>query len=270
MDINTKEALEHYYKLKSDYQDKIAEKRKKIRNDKTLSKREKHKEMLKFVPRCINCGKKGGTSFSVNGTTLRSVCGNTEEPCQLNIEINRGLFTNISETYNLFMDDKEDIKEDIIRARLDLLFNYVSEEETIIRFEELTEQHKTIEQGIMDIEEMYQNIILSKRNKVEINEAKENLNNFKEELSDLAKQYSESGDEMLINNMVENYIGKIRPEAEKLREYQYSQSSIECSNGDEYMGGCDDDLRLLIQKPYMESEAESSPSEEPVVIANTK
>ena len=59
MDSDTKNALENYYKLKGEYESKIQEQRKKIRNDRTLSKQEKRRKMLELIPKCINCAKRG-------------------------------------------------------------------------------------------------------------------------------------------------------------------------------------------------------------------
>ena len=86
----------------------------------------------------------------------------------------------------------------------------------------------------------------------------------------LHKQYADSGNEALIQEMIELYIGQIRPEAEKLRGFQYAASMIECSDGTEYMGGCDDDIRVLIQEPYTREQSEISITEQPAVISNTK
>ena len=41
MDSDTKKAIEEYYKLKNEYETKIDKQRKKIRNDKTITKEEK-------------------------------------------------------------------------------------------------------------------------------------------------------------------------------------------------------------------------------------
>uniref|UniRef100_A0A6C0CQI6 Uncharacterized protein n=1 Tax=viral metagenome TaxID=1070528 RepID=A0A6C0CQI6_9ZZZZ len=270
MDSDTKKAIEDYYKLKNEYETKIDKQRKKIRNDKTLSKQQKRRKMLSLVPKCINCGKSGGTKFSINKTTLRAVCGNTSEPCPLNIEVNRGLFEEISETYNFLTKESESIKEDIIKTKLDLLFNYVNEDDTIAKFEELRGEHKSIEEAIMELQDKYENIILGKRNAEEIVVARQNLYDLKRQLNDLAKQYEDTGDEALIQDMVEMYIRDIRPEAEKLRDFKYAVSKIECSDGGEYMGGCDDDIRVLVQEPYTREQSEISITEEPVVIANIK
>ena len=270
MDSDTKKAIEDYYKLKNEYDTKIDKQRKKIRNDKTLNKQERRRKMLEIVPKCINCGKPGGTNFSVNNTTLRCVCGNTTNPCGLNIEVNRGKFEDISTTYNFLTSESESIKQNIIRTKLDLLFNYSSEEETISKFDELREEYKSIETAIMEMQEQFEQVILGKKNNEEIIEAKQNLYNYKQQLSDLAKQYADSGNEALIQEMIELYIGQIRPEAEKLRGFQYAASMIECSDGTEYMGGCDDDIRVLIQEPYTREQSEISITEQPAVISNTK
>ena len=130
MDSDTKKAIEDYYKLKNEYDTKINKQRKRIRNDKTLTKQERRRKMLAIIPKCINCGNPGGTIFTTNKSILRAVCGNATQPCALNIEINRGSFEDISTTYNFLTSESESVKEDIILTKLDLLFDYVSEEET--------------------------------------------------------------------------------------------------------------------------------------------
>ena len=52
MDSDTKTAIDEYYKLKNEYETKIDKLRKKIRNDKSLSKEEKRRKMLEIVPKC--------------------------------------------------------------------------------------------------------------------------------------------------------------------------------------------------------------------------
>ena len=140
----------------------------------------------------------------------------------------------------------------------------------LTKFDELREEYKSIETAIMELQDQYENVILGKKNTEQIIEAKQNLYNFKNQLSDLAKQYADSGNENLIQDMIDLYIGEIRPEAEKLRDFQYASSTIECSDGSEYMGGCDDDIRVLIQEPYTFEQSEISITEQPAVISNTK
>lgn len=270
MDSDTKKAIEEYYKLKNEYETKIDKQRKKIRNDKTITKEEKRRRMLAIVPKCINCNKPGGTKFTSNKTMLRCVCGNTQDPCNLNIEVNRGMFEDISETYNYLTKESEDIKEDIIKTKLDLLFNYTSEEETVSKFDELRGEYKSIEEAIMELQEKFDNIILGKRNSEGIIEARQNMYRYKRSLGDLAKQYADTGEEALIQDMIDLYIRDIRPEAEKLRDFKYASSKIECSDGGDYMGNCDDDVRVLVQEPYTREESQISITEEPVVIANMK
>lgn len=270
MDSDTKEAIQEYYKLKNEYETKIGKKRDNIRNDKTLSKQGKRKKMLEINPVCVNCGKTGGTKFTNINTTLRAVCGNTAEPCSLNIEINRGDFQNITTIYNFLHTEAESIKEDIIKTKLDLLFNYKNEEETVSSFTEHREEYAAIDEAIMLLQERFDNLVLGKRNKEEIIETVQNIYGYKNQLKELAKQYADSGDEQLITEMVEKYIGDIRPEVEKLRGLKYPSSAIECDDGEEYMGACDNDIRRLIQSPYNNEEIEVSISEEPTIITNSK
>lgn len=270
MDSDTKAAIQEYYKLKNEYETKIDKKRQKIRNDKTLSKQEKRRKMLEINPNCVNCGKAGGTKFTNVKTILRAVCGNTSDPCNLNIEINRGDFEKITTIYSFLKEEEEQHKEDIIRTKLDLLFNYKTEEETVALFNELRTGYSTVDETIMLLQEDFDNVVLGKRNKEEIIEATQNIYDYKKQLKELAKQYADSGEEQLITEMVEKYIGDIRPEVEKLRDLKYPSSMIECDDGEEYMGACDDDIRRLVQAPYNMEEIEVSITEAPTVIANSK
>ena len=82
-----------------------------------------------------------------------------------------------------------------------------------------------------------------KRNTEAIIEARQNLYEYKRELTDLAKQYAETETANLIQDMIDKYTSDIEPETEKLRNFKYALSTIECSDGGEYMGGCDDDTK---------------------------
>ena len=83
------EALNRYYKLKGEY-DKI--RRKAVRNiadNQLLSSTEKHEKYIAEKKKCIVCGKSGGTIFRQEGTILTAKCGNEENPCRLNIQLQR-------------------------------------------------------------------------------------------------------------------------------------------------------------------------------------
>ena len=131
------EAFDKYYKLKSDYE---ASKKQGI--DKIMLMRKPLKERLKLarqhVPKCVNCKRKGGTIFQRRrDAVLIALCGVSTIPCGLNIEIQLGDNADQADTIKYFEENAQKIKDDIIKLKLDTLFGYVNEEESVEMFTKL-------------------------------------------------------------------------------------------------------------------------------------
>ena len=132
------EAFDKYYKLKSDYE---ASRKQGI--SKIMLMRKPIKERLKlarqFVPKCINCKRKGGTVFERRrDAVLIALCGVSTIPCDLNIEIRLGDNADQADTIKYFEETAQKIKDDIMKLKLDTLFNYVSEDYSVEMFTKLS------------------------------------------------------------------------------------------------------------------------------------
>ena len=113
-------SMNEYYRLKSRYDDENAKNKKKILNNKQLSVKEKKAEFKQLKPKCVNCGKPGGTTFaSVIGKVekssetfreLRAFC-KAVEPCGLNINIAVGNFNNINNLLKSIDDEIDKSKK---------------------------------------------------------------------------------------------------------------------------------------------------------------
>ena len=260
MDPEIKNALLNYYLLKQSYEEKINTKKLKILRNQTLSKREKRQKFLIMEKNCIKCNKEGGTIFNTDGTILSARCGNVENPCDLNIKINRGSFTNIRQMYDNIIEDYESLQNDIIKTKLNLLFNYSSEEETIKHFEEL---RTLIKQDTDILEYTKKELINIINNPQKNNDLKKKLDDFyklKEELKVLQKEYYDNQNPMLINDMVEKYISEIFPLVTEIRLLKYKYNAVE-----KY----DTNTFKLIQDPYTYEELFISDLDnEPAIVSN--
>lgn len=265
-DITT--ALNEYYSLKNKYELQINKKKKPILRDNSLSIIEKRKRISKIQKKCINCNKIGGTVFSNNDSILRAVCGNTDSPCNLNIEINRGKFKDLRDVYYFLQNDSESIKRQIIENKLNLLFNYKTEEDVIKEFNEL----KTTYSETATIKEIlkanYITIIKNLDNKDKLNLALDTLFHQKEELKSLAKEFDESQQTTYIKEMVEKYTTIIQPLVQNIRDLKYRKQQIECN--DKTLTPCQEQNFYLIQEPYTLQDFENSFTEQPAVLSNTK
>lgn len=263
------EAIKEYYTLKKNYDLEINRKRKPIIRDTSLSILEKKKRISKIQKKCINCKKQGGTIFSNKDSILRAVCGNTESPCNLNIEINRGKFKDLRDVYYFFEQESETTKKKIIENKLDLLFNYKSEEEVIKEFNDLKTSYNDIASVKLILKSTYISIITNLENKDKLKLALDTLFQQKEELKGLAKEFDETEQISYIKEMVEKYTTMIQPLVQNIRDLKYKNQQIECN--DKTLIPCyEQSSYSLIQEPYTLREFENSFTEQPAVLVNNR
>jgi len=135
--IDVKTAVENYYKLKKQYEDNKTKVIEKIKN-KEISKQKKIKEIRNAQFKCVNCGKEGGTIFKKDDSYLKAICGNKMDPCKLNIKILSSM--TLSENDIREMEAEVNAaKQNIIKLKMETLFGYITEEESIKKFEKNVE-----------------------------------------------------------------------------------------------------------------------------------
>lgn len=121
---DVQEAVDEYYKLKSLYESSMS----------GIARREQR------TLKCINCKKLGGTKFWKDAKGhLRAICGNSSQPCKLDIDV----LASLNEVQNQIDRTKqhiEEIKQDIVKLKMDTIFGYVSEAESVKQFEQLKKQ----------------------------------------------------------------------------------------------------------------------------------
>jgi len=134
--IDYEEALTQYYRLKQRYESSVEKIKDNVQKKyEELSSKQKRKKVERAL-KCIKCKKNGGTIFSIKkeNNSLSAVCGNSEEPCNLQIEIKRAAYKNMREREEKYANNIERIQDTIIKIKLNLLFGYASEEETVNEF----------------------------------------------------------------------------------------------------------------------------------------
>ena len=226
MNDNVFVAIDNYYKLKQKYEEQLENKKKSIRNNKELTKKEKKIKFKQIKINCINCGKKGGTIFTQQNNILSAVCGNTTKPCNLNININRGDYTNIYDTEGLIKKDIENIKKNIMLLKLDLLFNYADESVIIKEFNIEKKNISNLTQSLLSIRKQYLSIIDNKEDKLFVNDGNVKLHTIKEQLKLLIQKYTDNNNISYINEIVETYIRDILPLSREIQNKSYKHMEL--------------------------------------------
>ena len=205
---NLHTAMDKYFLYKENYESKIAKEKKQILNNELLDEVERKIRVASVVPKCINCKRPVGTTFSETDRTFKAVCGDISEPCALNIEFKLGkkehyddIILNASETVN-------DLKEQIIHLKADLIYGYKAKSEITDEFTKIKAEYNSF-QNILESIIVKKHKLLKKDKKVNksLNDAlNENITNIKNNVN----TYSQDNDPIHITNNVQIYNNDIK------------------------------------------------------------
>lgn len=228
------EALKYYFKIKSDYEEKLLKQRKKIYKEEP-NKRIAKRLLQNVRPKCIKCKQDGGTIFSQGKVEDRytAKCGNTSSPCNLDISIFTGASTNIEDTLKVFKDEVDDIKDTIIRQKLDTLFNYVTEEKSVVLFKKQMQAFNENMELYQRFLNEYNDIHNNKEKKEAIVEKTVDIYRMIEQNRELMKRYRTEGNQEILIAAVTEQLKEILPEIRKLTAMKYE--AMEVVNADTYV-----------------------------------
>ena len=219
-------ALNAYYKLKDEYEIKYKKKKNRILNNPSLSKREKIRQFKQLKKVCSNCGQLGGIIFSDKNNLLTAICGNEENPCSLNIEIQREPMYSLESLDSVSKSGLNEIHKRIIITKLNLLFNYTEEPEAIEQFNELKTELDEYAKFSENINKRYLDVVLNKTEKERLNEENINLyiaiQKFKHDIQKYMKE-EKSG---FMKDALDIYLSEIQPITEKIHKLKYKYSKI--------------------------------------------
>lgn len=247
--ISYDEAIEEYYALKSKYESKNQAYISKILRNPSLSILSKRSKIRSYSKKCIICGKAGGTLFSNKDGVLSAVCGNTKNPCGLNIRIVR---KEVEPSYQLaedFSNKLEVDKQSIIRSKLDLLFQYRSEDDSLKLFNSNKSSYENDSKEYLKAVDSYFNISQNPERESELKKADVNLYVMKTGFASMIKEFQEKSDEAsIMQSAIEMYVDDLIPETNKIRNLKYRNV--------EGISGEDDSVFKLVEDPWTVSNME--------------
>ncbi len=270
---NNNESIENnineYYRLKSKYDTDNEKNKKKILNNKMLSIKEKKAEFKQLKPKCVNCGKPGGTTFAsvVNNDTmggkfreLRAFC-KAVEPCGLNINIAVGNFENINDILKMIDDEIHIAKNEIINDKNKLLFGLITTEQTLENFDI---QRSTIKDytGLLEkYLEIYIKITDNPETKEKLNEELEKSYILIQQIKTAMKNFDESNDIQFVRSVGNIYINELKPILKQIMRLKYKENMVIFDESD--------NTYHLIQKSYSIKDLEMNSDKYETVVFDT-
>ena len=227
-------AIHGYYSLKEKYNSALEKRRQRLMNDplinwKSLSAQQKARRLAIIKPACIVCKQEGGSNFTETDGKLKAICGNISQPCGFHIEVERGKYISLETLMNESLEEVRATKDEIIRMKLDLLFQFINEDELIEQFDAV--QHKLQEQLKMYAEfrtyylSVTDNDDIQKDTDIHARVISEKVAQIKEFMTEFRD--SEWKNRSIIDDILVLYQQDIEPAFMKLRETKYVYSQVE-------------------------------------------
>ena len=234
------EAINQYYKLKEVYQDKINQNKLKIINNPVLTLKEKEVKFKQMKKYCINCKNEGGTIFTNKDGILKAKCASITKPCSLNIEIKKGKYVLSDNLVEDLQNKINNIKIEIIKIKLDFLFNYISESEALAKFNTLKQDLDKENNLYQKVEIFNINITDNPKEKSLLESTKHDLFIEIQKIKDYCKVFKINKNKLLLTNIAENYLSNILPLNKTISDLEYIYKNVIK----------DDDISYLIEKKY--------------------
>lgn len=226
--------INEYYRLKSKYNNENEKNKKKILNNKMLSIKEKKAEFKQLKPKCVNCGKPGGTTFasiiskeSDGGKfrELRAFC-NAVEPCGLSINIAVGNFENISSVLKTIDDEIYTAKNEIINDKNKLLFGLTTTEKVLENFDLQKDSIRDYTSLLENYLQIYVKITDDPERKEKLNDELEKSYLHIQSIKDALYRFNETNGIEFVKSAVEIYQNQLRPVLNEVLKLKYRENVV--------------------------------------------
>lgn len=237
---NIIKSLHEYFNLKNKY-DTAVHKMKKDAFEKSKSSREQEdgeeisgrrvRRQIAIGPaKCINCARNVGSLFLKKENRYIAKCGDTKKPCSLNIDIEMGVYSMLDKAIYMNREYLETIKTDIVKERMDRLFELPFNEK---KSKELLDDYTFHNMEMTRLLELQNELYNSKFKNQQIAEKKKNIYELQDSIRDLIAEYKSGngGDDaahaILLESALKIQTRQLNPEIENLRLLQHEIMEME-------------------------------------------
>lgn len=225
-------AIHKFFELKKEYEENLREK-KRVVYEREKEKRKSVKEIREIVQNvkipCLHCGQVVNNSFTISDRTYRVKCGNTTNPCNLNIEIYAGKYMDMKYMLNYFKKTVEEERENIIKVKMNSLLNYTSEKSSVKEFKNIIEEYNEILGFLQNAENDYNELYFNQDTNEKIKQKKARIFELQERMRKMLDDYKEKKhvDKNRMADIMLFYKDELLPEYNNLQELKYPFKDIE-------------------------------------------
>lgn len=261
--------INEYYRLKSKYDNDNEKHKKKILNNKMLDMKEKKSEFKQLKPKCVNCGRPGGTTFAsivskdsmgAKFRELRAFC-KAVEPCGLNINIAVGNFENINDILKMIDGEIYTAKNEIINDKNKLLFGLITTEKALDNFDMRKATIKDFTGLLETYLQIYIKITDDPEKKLKLNEDVEKSYLLIQQIRTAIKNFNETNSIEFVRGAVEVYNDELRPVLNEILNLKYKENGVVFDESD--------NTYHLVQRAYSIKDLEMNNDKYETIVFDT-
>jgi hypothetical protein len=226
-----RESLNEYLRLKHSYETKSL-KLKRSAFERGSSIKEGKRRARAVKPPCVSCGRNVGTIFTYKGSHYRANCGDSLKPCKLDIHIYSGSYIRFDQMLDIYKDDIQDGKQQIIVQKMDTLFKYISEDTSAKKFKEKLKNYTQTSEMQTKMMNEYNKIYNDTERDELIRKKIAEIYRIREDISKLLDEYKKSGNREIMIAAVEMYVKDLTPSIQNMRLIKYDSVFVETISED--------------------------------------
>lgn len=232
--MDYKEAILKYFRLKRDYELDLKKKIRKIRN-KTKNKEELKTLLSSVKGKCVVCKREVGTIFEKKDNHYIALCGDVgKNPCNLNIKIFNGEYYDFFDDMHLFKEHSIVNIHEIIKQKMDVIFNYITEKKAAELFDKNLENYSSSNSGYNILYDKYKLIYENPTQKELIHLKTEKMYEIIEKMKEREEEYKKNpSNKELLTELIEIQQNELIPTIVELRNAKYEEMKVVCDGEDD-------------------------------------
>jgi hypothetical protein len=165
----------------------------------------------------VKCGRPVGSLFFKKNNRYMATCGDTQNPCKLDIQLFAGKVIPLSYILYIFKEDVEKMKDSIIQQKLDTLFNYISEEKSVELFKKELDAYNADSKSFKELLDRYNELYDSPHKREQIQKKSGEIFTLTEKIQSLLDEYKKTENREILKTAMMMQIKELGPEIRNLR-----------------------------------------------------
>jgi hypothetical protein len=232
--VTYREAIVKYFKLKNYYEKEMKKKIARIKQRTKYNLQRRRMLLSSFRGNCVVCKRNVGSIFEKKNNYYIALCGDVgRNPCRLNINIFNGVYYNFFDDMHYFKEYTEKSVEEIIKQKMDILFNYTDETRVSKRFEDTLKKYTDYNDGYMILYDKYKEIYENPAKKELIRLKNERVNEMMSEINGSIVEYRKTPTNIeLLREAIQRQQTDLVKEIVELRRLKYEEMYVLCNSAE--------------------------------------